>query len=83
MELNSVVEMLEDISNDGSVPRNIRSSTQEAAERLKDNSKDISVRINAAVSILDDVSNDPNLPVHARTKVWHIASTLETLSKKP
>ena len=82
MELDSVVKMLEDLGDDNSVPKNIRRSTQEAADKLKDQTKEISVRINAAVSILDEVSNDPNLPIHARTKVWHIASALETLSKK-
>jgi uncharacterized protein (UPF0147 family) len=82
MGLDSVVKILEDLGEDSSVPKNIRRSTQEAAQKLKDESKDVSVRINAAVSILDEVSNDPNLPVHARTQVWQIASELETLSKK-
>ena len=81
MELDSVVQALEDLSEDNSVPKNIRKSTQEAAERLKDESRELSVRINAAVSILDELSNDPNLPIHARTQVWHVASALETLSK--
>ena len=82
MELGSLVKILEEISNDYSVPKNIRKFTQEAANKLKEEDKDLSVRINAAVSILDEVSNDPNLPIHARTQVWHVASALETLSKK-
>lgn len=82
MELDSAVEALDDLSNDNSIPKNIRKFTQEAADKLKDKSRDVSIRINAAVSILDEVSNDPNLPVHARTKLWHVASALETISKK-
>lgn len=82
MDMDSVVKALEEMSNDNTVPKNIRKYTQEAAERLKDATKDVSVRINAAVSILDELSNDPNLPVPARTKIWHVASALETLSKR-
>ncbi len=82
MDLDAVVKSLEDMSNDNSVPKNIRKYTQQAADKLKDPNKDISVRINAAVSILDDLSNDPNLPVQTRTQIWHVASALETLSKK-
>ena len=78
MELDNVVQMLKDLSEDNSVPKNIRKSTAEAAERLMDDSKGLSVRINAVVSILDEISNDPNLPVHARTEMWKVASSLET-----
>ena len=82
MELESAIKALEELSEDASVPRNIKRATQEAVDKLKETSKSVSVRINAAVSILDEISNDPNLPIHARTKMWHVASTLETLSKK-
>lgn len=82
MELEAAIGILEQLSEDNSVPKNIRRATQMAAEKLKDQTKSISVRINAAVSLLDEVSNDPNLPVHARTQMWEVASSLETISKK-
>ncbi len=82
MDLDAVVKSLEDMSNDNSVPKNIRKYTQEAADKLKDPNKDLAVKINSAVSILDELSNDPNLPVQTRTQIWHVASALETLSKK-
>lgn len=82
MELEAAIQKLEELNNDPSVPKNIKRATQEAADKLKDKSKAIGVRVNAATSILDEVSNDPNLPVHVRTEVWKIASALETVVKK-
>lgn len=78
-ELSVVIEVLEEIIDDKSVPRNIRKSAEEIKDILLNKPSTLAVKINSAISILDEVSNDPNLPEHTRTMVWDVASTLETL----
>ncbi|NHJ49406.1 MAG: hypothetical protein FK733_16570 [Asgard group archaeon] len=73
--------ILKDISEDTSVPRNIRRSASKALETLNEVEQEPSpaIRANMATSILEETSLDPNCPVHARTKIWQIISILETI----
>jgi len=82
MDVDSINNMLDEISEDRTVPRNVRSMVQEAKENLNNEKDDMAVRINGAISILDEVSNDQNIPVYARTHVWNIVSILETMNKE-
>lgn len=77
-KIEKVVGIMERLSGDRSVPRNIRRSAKEAKESLQED-EDPVVRAASAISILDEVSNDPNIPVHARTTIWGALSTLETI----
>ncbi|MBD3189919.1 MAG: hypothetical protein GF308_04720 [Candidatus Heimdallarchaeota archaeon] len=78
-EEDIALNILKDISEDTSVPRNIRRSAMEALEVLNDIETEPSpaVRANIATSILEETSLDPNCPVHARTKIWTAISKLE------
>jgi uncharacterized protein (UPF0147 family) len=82
MDIEGMNKLLDEISEDRTVPRNIRSLVQEAKTDLNDTQKDMEVRINSAVSILDNVSNDPNIPIYTRTQIWNIVSMLETMNKE-
>lgn len=73
-------EVLDRITNDDSVPRNIRRLADQAKGILLSKDESVAVRAASAISILDDVSNDPNIPLHTRTLIWNIASQLETIS---
>jgi uncharacterized protein (UPF0147 family) len=77
--IEKVVELLNQIVNDRTVPRNIRKSCQECVEILKNEKDPLPVRINAVISILDEVTNDPNIPMYTRTQVWNIVSILESM----
>ena len=81
MDIETLNKLLDEIGEDRTVPRNIRSLIQEAKNGLNDEGKDMAIRINSAISILDDVSNDPNIPIYTRTRVWNIVSMLETMNK--
>ena len=70
---------LEYITNENSVPRNIREAANESNKLLKDEEKDQSVRISTVLGKLDEISNDPNIPVHARTLIWEVLSKLEAI----
>ncbi|MHA1731296.1 MAG: UPF0147 family protein [Promethearchaeota archaeon] len=74
--LNNVEYILDQISGDNSVPRNIRRTTDSAKEALHTDDTP-AVRASNAISLLDDLSQDPNCPVHTRTKIYQALSFLE------
>ncbi len=78
---DKVIELLDQIVNDRTVPRNIRRNCEECIEILKKESDPKAVRINAVISILDEVTNDPNIPMYTRTQVWNIVSILESMQE--
>ena len=75
------LRILKDISEDTSVPRNIRRSASDSFTALSDVEQEPSpaIRANVATSILEETSLDPNCPVHARTLIWKTISILETI----
>ena len=76
-------QLMDQIIEDRSVPRNIRNAVQEAKDNFNNkNLGDMEVRISAAVDILDEVTNDPNMPMYTRTQIWNIVSLLEGLRAK-
>ncbi|MGX8694022.1 MAG: UPF0147 family protein [Methanobrevibacter sp.] len=77
--IKEVSEILEFISENNSVPRNIREAASESNELLNDEEQDQSVKISTVLGKLDDISNDPNIPVQARTLIWEVLSKLESI----
>lgn len=77
--INACIQMLQQIMEDSTIPRNIRRVADETKNVLSDNSKTIGLRAATAISIIDEISNDPNMPVHARTRIWELVSQLETI----
>ncbi len=78
-KVKQIVEVLNQVVKDTSVPRNIRRSAEEARNILLKEDEDIKNRSSSALYILEEISNDRNLPMHARTVIWNVASELETL----
>jgi uncharacterized protein len=73
------IQMLQNIIEDSTIPRNIRRVADETRSVLQDDSKSIGLRAATAISMIDEISNDPNMPVHARTRIWELVSQLETV----
>ena len=73
------IQMLQNIKEDSTIPRNIRRVADETKSILQDESKSIGLRAATAISMIDEISNDPNMPVHARTRIWELVSQLETV----
>lgn len=82
MDLEPINKLLDEIAEDRTVPRNIRTLIQQAKADLNNEKSDWPVRINAAVSVLDEVSNDPNIPTYSRTQIWNIVSLLEVMNEE-
>ncbi len=77
--LDDVLEILERIIHDDTVPRNVRRTAGEIKEDLLQGG-DIPLKAATAISTLEELSSDPNLPMHVRTMIWNLVSNLERLS---
>ncbi len=81
-DIKSIVDMLENIINDRTIPRNVRNEIDKAINSLKDEKFEKIVRVNTATMMLDEISTDTNIPMYARTQIWNILSLLEQIAKK-
>ena len=79
-KLKQIIDVLDELSEDTSVPRNIRRGATQAKDRLLQNDEELDVRSASAIFILEDLANDPNIPLHGRTLIWNIISQLETVA---
>ena len=76
-DLSPILQMLDQIINDRTVPRNIRKAVSDAKESIVSGEGPLDVRISNAIFILDEITNDPNIPLYTRTQIWNIVSLLE------
>jgi hypothetical protein len=82
MDIKQISEMIEDLVNDNSIPKNIRRALSEAKTRL-DGNEEKTVKISAAIYVIESITEDINMPSHARTQIWAIMSALESLNERP
>jgi uncharacterized protein (UPF0147 family) len=81
VKIKQITDILDILTDDNSVPRNIRKGAADAKVRLLDTKDAMDVRATSAIMILDDLANDPNIPLHGRTLIWNVISQLEILSQ--
>lgn len=79
--IKQLTEVIDQLVEDTSVPRNIRRGADNAKKALVNKADALDVRVSKAVNILDDLANDPNIPLHGRTLIWNIISGLETVAR--
>jgi hypothetical protein len=77
-KLARIIDSLDQLADDSSVPRNIRRGAASAKGELGKPRVALDMRIASAVYVLDDLANDPNIPTHGRTAIWSIISHLES-----
>ncbi len=77
-KLQSVIEMINFVLEDPSIPKNIKKVLSDAKIRLN-GKEDIIVKVSAAIYLIEPVSEDVNMPSHARTQIWAIISALESI----
>lgn len=78
-QLESVLKMLTEITEDRRVPRNIREAAEATKKNLEENEREWDVKLSTAISTLDEITNDPNMPGYTRTQIWNIVSMLEII----
>ena len=77
--IQNIIEALEELSGDNTVPRNIKARVDEVILTLKDENSDMDMKINKALGDLDEISDDANIQAFTRTQIWNIASMLEMM----
>ncbi|MBI5002235.1 UPF0147 family protein [Candidatus Woesearchaeota archaeon] len=75
----SIVEALEEIAVDNTVPRNVKEKLTKIVEVLKQEKEDFLLRKDKALSELDEVVEDTNLQAYTRTQIWNVVSALEMM----
>ncbi len=78
MDVNEVIDMIESMIEDSSVPRNVKKALEEAKLSLKE-SKDINVAVMKAVYSIEKITDDQNIPSHVRMDLWNVISALESI----
>ena len=81
-QLASILETMQEILGDRTIPRNVKRVVEAGVTKLKDQSEDISVSIATTVYDLEEIAGDINIPSHARTFLWTIISSLENIKEK-
>lgn len=77
-KIKEIINFMDDLLDDTSVPKNIKRAITDAKNKLLTNEDPI-LRASSAVYYLESISEDINLPMHARTQIWQIVSVLETI----
>ena len=77
-ELGDIANSLNEVQEDATVPRNVRTQIQAIISTLKANTEP-SIKVNKALNELDQISNDVNLQSYTRQQIWNIMSVLEKL----
>ena len=81
-QIDYAVELMENIIEDTSVPRNIRKTIDEAREKISGKLEELSVNLSNAIYLMEDISNDINMPAHTRTEIWTLISELESIREQ-
>ena len=77
-EVDSVISSLNEVQEDATVPRNVRSKIQNINNTLKANTE-TSIKVNKALNELSEIANDINLQSYTRTQIWNAITLLEKL----
>ena len=76
-------EIRASITEDTSVPRNVRPNVVPGREPYLLNEKDdLDLRIYSTISVLEEQINDSNIPQHARTRLFEFIRDLEEIVSK-
>mgnify|MGYP001586090812 FL=1 len=77
-EISTMINSLNEIHADPSVPRNVRTKIELIIGTLRKDTE-LSIKINKTLSELDEIASDSNLQAYTRTQLWNVISMLEKL----
>jgi len=76
--LTETLESLNELVEDTTVPRNVKSNVQDILNMLKDGAGD-PMKISKALNILEEIGDDINLQSYTRTQICNVVIMLEKL----
>jgi len=79
MEVKKVIEKIDDLIEDHSMPKRTKVVLEKIGKDLKSDDQDVAVRVTSAIYELEDITNDINIPMHAKTALWDLVSDLEAI----
>ena len=77
--VEEIVALLQDLQDDSTVPRNVKTKLAEMQKELSSDAGDLSLKINKILSDVEEIANDINLPMFIRTQIWNLTSMLESV----
>ena len=77
--LSEVLEALDELRVDNTVPKNVKAKIEGIIGSLKDN-QELSIRVNRALNELDEISDNNNIQSYTRTQLWNVVSLLESVA---
>ena len=77
-QIKSIIEVLEEMQEDASVPRNVKDKLSSTIKALEEKTE-VSIRVNKALHELEEIADDPNLQAYTRTQIWNVVSLLEKI----
>jgi uncharacterized protein (UPF0147 family) len=77
-EITEVIQLLCQIEEDHTVPKNIRCRIKTAIDVLTEDGKLLGVKTSKALEELEAASDETNLPTYTRTQIWQVVSLLES-----
>ncbi len=78
-EVTNIVELINEIREDRTVPRNIREKLGMVRKKVEEKTN---LSLSQAIYLLDEINEDLNLPEHTRTDIWHLISIIEGIKEK-
>lgn len=79
-EINNIIETLQELEEDATVPKNVRLKIQNIINSLKEDTEK-TIKISKALNELDEIADDVNLQSYTRTQIWNVVSVLEKINK--
>lgn len=77
--LAEIIDTIHDLSEDVTLPKNIKAKFLEIIQILESEEDELSLRVNKALHEIDDIASDVNMQSFIRTQLLGIASALETV----
>lgn len=78
-EITQIIEAINELQNDNTVPKNIKIKLQSIASILNGEEENMSIKVNKALDELEEISDDANIQSYTRTQLWNIVSLLESI----
>ena len=77
--MKEIIEILTELEEDNTVPRNVKDKIKTVENMLKEDG-DVKIKVNKVLHELDDIADDPNLQPYTRTQIWNVVSMLEKVA---